>query len=207
MPFMEGKEKIREYLQKVNEKENVIEYTLFQPGIFLDYLAFPHKTSKYIDPLQTFFDIQNKRAIVVAGHEDAIMTLTTAADLAAIVARAVDYEGKWPIYGGIRGNRCTFSQIIEIGGRVRGQPFIVEKAQLSDLEAGELKTSWTLEAVHAAVSPAEAAAMLKIVSIGILLSSTKGAWDVSDEMSALFPDHRFTRVEEFLEKVWGAKAE
>lgn len=170
------------------------------------------------------------------------MTLTTAADLAAIVARAVDYDGKWPVNGGIRGNRVTYSQIIEIGERVRGeydflwpdasylllwftmkekekvhiadqrlshtgQPFTVEKVQLSDLEAGELKTSWALEAVHPAVSPAEAAAMLKIVSIGILLSSTKGAWDVSDDMSALFPDHQFARIEDFLEKVWGGKAE
>jgi len=47
--------------------------------------------------------------------------------------------------------------------------------------------------------------MLKIVCIGILLSSTKGAWDVSDEMSALFPDHQFTQIEDFLRKVWGGK--
>lgn len=98
----------------------VIEYTLFQPGLFLDYLAFPYKTSKHMDPLQTVFDIKNRRALVVEGHEDAIMTLTTVADTAAVIARAVDYEGKWPTAGGICGNRVSVSQIIEIASKVRG---------------------------------------------------------------------------------------
>jgi len=86
----------------------------------LDYLAFPYKTSKYVDPLQSFFDFQNRRAIVVDGCEEAVMTWTTVADLAAIVARAVDYNGRWPTTSGISGNRLTLSQVIEIGGRIRG---------------------------------------------------------------------------------------
>lgn len=93
---------------------------MFQPGLFLDYLAFPYKSAKYLDPLQSVFDFENRRAIVVDGHEDAIMTLTTVADLAAVVAQAVDYKGKWPTTGGIRGNRVTVSQLLEIGRRVRG---------------------------------------------------------------------------------------
>ena len=48
------------------------------------------------------------------------MTLTTAADVAAVVARAVDYKSEWPEIGGIRGNGVTFSQIIEIGEKIRG---------------------------------------------------------------------------------------
>ena len=99
----------------------VLEYTLFQPGLFLDYLAFPHRTAKYITPLNTFFDFQNRRAIVVQGHEHAVMSLTAVRDIAAIVACAVDYEGEWPKIGGIRGNRVTISQILEIGKRVRGE--------------------------------------------------------------------------------------
>jgi hypothetical protein len=97
-----------------------LEYTLFQPGLLPDYLAYPYKTSKHVDPPQTVFDFENKRAIVVDGREDAIMTLTTVADVATIVAQAVDYEGSWPTTGGIRGNRVTFSQILEIGQKVRG---------------------------------------------------------------------------------------
>ncbi|KAJ2988384.1 hypothetical protein NUW58_g4009 [Xylaria curta] len=195
MAWWEGKRRVREYLREVNEPELVIEYTLFQPGLFLDYLAFPHKTSKYVEPLQTVFDFENRRALVVDGHEDAIMTLTTVADTAAIIARAVEYEGRWPTTGGIRGNRVPISQILEIG-----RPFAVEKVKGEDLEVGELKASWGLEAVHRAVADDQAQALLKAVCIGTLLSSSKGAWDSSDEMNRLFPDYQFTPIETFLSK-------
>jgi hypothetical protein len=85
----------------------------------LNYLAFPYKTAKYIDPLNTMFDFQNRRAVVVDGH-DFIMTFTTVQDLAAVVVEAVDYDGEWPVIGGIRGNRVTVSQILNIGEKVRG---------------------------------------------------------------------------------------
>lgn len=66
------------------------------------------------------FDFQNRRAIVVEGHEEAVLTLTTVQDLARIVAEAVEYEGVWPVHGGIQGNRLTASEILSIGERVRG---------------------------------------------------------------------------------------
>ncbi|PGH00365.1 hypothetical protein GX51_05864 [Blastomyces parvus] len=202
MPWWHGKEKIREYLKEVNGIENKLEYTLFQPGLFLDYLAFPHKTAKHLDPLQTVFDFENRRAIVVDGHEDAIMTLTTVADLAAIVAQAVNYKGKWPSVGGIRGNRVTVSQLLEIGKRVQGRSFTIDKVKIADLTAGHLMASWGLQSVHQAVSQDQAQDMLKTVSIGILLSSSKGAWDSSDEMNQLFPEYEFTSAEHFLNSVW-----
>ncbi|KAK3052368.1 hypothetical protein LTR09_006578 [Extremus antarcticus] len=207
MSWWEGKERIREYLREVNKDSPVIEYSLFQPGLFLDYLAFPHKTSKYVDPLQTVFDFQNKRGIIARGHEHAIMTLTTVSDLAAIVTRAIEYEGRWPTSGGIQGNRLTFSQIYEIGARVRGCPFDISTVELHDLEAGKLKVSWGLETSHHAVSGDEADALLRAVPIGVLLSSTKGAWDSSVEMNELFPDHKFTSAEEFLSRVWTASVD
>ncbi|KAH8590954.1 hypothetical protein B0O99DRAFT_654634 [Bisporella sp. PMI_857] len=205
MAWWDGKERIREYLKEVNAKGNVLEYTLFQPGLFLDYLAFPYKTAKHVEPLQSVFDFQNRRAIIVDGHEDAILTVTTVADLAAVVARAVDYDGRWPAIGGIRGNRVTFSRILEIGSRVRGSPFAVDEVKLEDLEAGKLNTSWDLEAVHSAVSEDQASALLKAVTIGILQSSLKGAWDISDELNQLFPDYEFTPIEDFLAKTWEGK--
>ncbi|OAX81234.1 hypothetical protein ACJ72_04425 [Emergomyces africanus] len=205
MAWWAGKEIIREYLKEVNQVENKLEYTLFQPGLFLDYLAFPYKTARYLDPLQSVFDFENRRAIVVDGHEDAIMTLTTVADFAAVVARAVDYEGKWPIVGGIRGNRVPVSQLLEIGRRVRGRPFTVDKVKIDDLNAGCLNTTWNLETVHQAVSKDVALALLKAVSIGILLSSSKGAWDSSDELNQLFLEYEFTSVEHFLQMCWKDK--
>ncbi|CAJ2512366.1 Uu.00g053810.m01.CDS01 [Anthostomella pinea] len=207
MPWTYGKGRIVEYLKEVNAKSNVLEYTLFQPGLFLDYLAFPHQTSAHLTPLQTIFDFANRRALVVANHaDDAVMTLTSVKDLAAIIARAVDYDcGRWPATGGVRGNRLNFAQVIAMGERVRGRPFKIEKVKVEDLEAGELNTSWGLEAVHHAVSDEEASALLKAVCVGVLLSSTKGAWDSSDEMNRLFPDYEFASAESFLAKVWEGK--
>jgi hypothetical protein len=49
------------------------------------------------------------------------------------------------------------------------------------------------------------AAVLKTVLIGTLLSSAKGAWDVSDAFNQLLPDYKFVQIEEFLAKVWDGK--
>jgi hypothetical protein len=94
---------------------------LFQPGLFLDYLASPFKTAKYVTPLDTFIDFQNRRAIVVEGYEDAVMTLTAAQDIAGVVARSVELDSEWPKIGGIKGNSVTISEILKIGESVRGK--------------------------------------------------------------------------------------
>lgn len=64
-------------------------------------------------------DFQNRRTILVDGC-DAIMTYTTVQDLAVVVAEAVDIDSKWPIIGGIRGNRLPISKLLKIGENVRG---------------------------------------------------------------------------------------
>ncbi|KAI0472755.1 NAD(P)-binding protein [Xylariaceae sp. FL0804] len=215
MAWSSGKEKIREYLKQVNSSETVLEYTLFQPGLFLDYLAFPHRTARHLAPLQTVFDFAHRRAILpelvdddddhVDGNDAVFVTLTAVADFAAVVARAVDYQaGPWPVDGGIRGARLSLMQILELGERIRGRPFNVERMRLADLRAGRLEASWGLEARHPAVAADDEAAraMLRAVVVGFLLSSVEGAWDSSDEMNRLFPDYVFTPVEDFLAKFW-----
>jgi len=77
--------------------------------------------------------------------------------------------------------------------------------KLEDLEAGILTASWKLEASHPSVTGDEVENMLKTVLIGTLLSSAKGAWDVSDDFNQLLPDFKFTEMEDFLTKVWKGK--
>jgi len=77
--------------------------------------------------------------------------------------------------------------------------------KLEDLEAGNLKSSWTLEARHSSVSDDQAAQLLKSVLIGTLVSGVKGAWAVSDEFNQILPDYKFTQIEEFLANVWEGK--
>lgn len=87
----------------------------------MDYLASPHKTAKYVTPLDTFIDFQNRRAIVVEGHEDAVMTFTAVRDIAGVVAAAVELEdGEWPETGGVAGSRVTVKQVVAMGERIRG---------------------------------------------------------------------------------------
>jgi len=76
---------------------------LFQPSLFLNYLAAPYPAAKHIRQLQTWFDFANRRAIVIEGEgHTAKISWTTVQDLAGIVTRAVEYEGMWPIIGGMR---------------------------------------------------------------------------------------------------------
>lgn len=87
-----------------------------------------------------------------------------------------------------------------------GCHFIVDKVKLEDLEAGVLKTTWTLKKKHQAVPDEQFAGLLAEVPIGFLLSSVKGAWDISDELNQLFPECELDRMEEFLIKVWAEKS-
>ena len=121
MPWWSGKQVIRDYLAEINTPHERLEYTLFQPGLFLDYLAYPHTTATHLQPLQTTFDFEHRRAILIQDH-DPEMTFTTARDFAAVVALAVDLpdEVVWPITGGIVGWKARSSEVVKLGERVRG---------------------------------------------------------------------------------------
>jgi hypothetical protein len=79
---------------------------------------------------------------------------------------------------------------------------------LEDLEAGKLETSWRLGKRHPSFTDDRVnklEEMLKTVMIGTLLSSAKGAWDVSNAFNELLPDYKFSRAEDFLAGVWEGK--
>lgn len=173
-------------------------------------------------PLTTIFDFEHRRAIIVEGY-DPVFTFTTASDLATIVVKAVDHEGEWPEVGGISGNKVLASQVLEYGKKFRGKSdmqsliltstqtciaggaFAIDKVKVEDLEAGILKTSWMPTVGHISFDQEQAAKMIETAYIGILLSGTKGAWDVSEEHNQLFPDFKFTEIEKFLEEHWSGK--
>ncbi|ELR05179.1 hypothetical protein GMDG_07220 [Pseudogymnoascus destructans 20631-21] len=72
----------------MNDNGKILEYCLFQPGLFLNYLASPHRTSKVV-PLNTMFDFEKRRAIVVEGH-DFVTTFTPVQDLTGVVVEAIE---------------------------------------------------------------------------------------------------------------------
>jgi hypothetical protein len=122
MPWYAGKGEIRAYLADLNKDSKVLEYCLFQPGMFMDYFASPHKTSKHIHPFQTQIDFSNRRMIVLEGSENAQISLISSQDFCTVVAAAIEYQGEWPVEGGIRGDELTVRELLAIGERIRMCP-------------------------------------------------------------------------------------
>jgi len=99
----------------------ILEYTLFQPGLFMNYLTNPHKSTKHVHPIETPIDFGRRRILMVEGSDDVCISLTTVEDLVGVVVRAVEYEGAWPLVGGIRGDEMMMGNLIKLGEKVRGE--------------------------------------------------------------------------------------
>ncbi|OAQ76310.1 hypothetical protein VFPBJ_08670 [Purpureocillium lilacinum] len=123
MDWYAGKAEIREYLKQLNKDKKIIEYSLFQPGLFVNYFTYPYKSANHVVPIETPIDFNNSRALAIDGAEESRLTLTTVQDLAQVVARAVEYGGEWPIIGGVQGTEITVGQLIALGGKIRGKEF------------------------------------------------------------------------------------
>ncbi|XP_044715662.1 nmrA-like family domain-containing protein [Hirsutella rhossiliensis] len=185
MSWYAGKTEIRKYLKRLNKDKKALEYSLFQPGLFMNYFTNPYKTAKHVTPIETPIDFNNRRALVVEGGDNDRITLTTVRDLANVVARAIDYDGEWPVVGGIKGAELTVGQLISLGERIRGGQFAVERLKADDLASGELKSSWRPKAGPPAF-PRE-----QFDAISAMLMS----------------DYKFTKAEDFLAEAWSDAAE
>lgn len=95
----------------------VLEYSLFQPGLFLDYFAPPGPNTPKPNQ-ELFIDFQQSRAITIKGKE-MLFTVTNIEDLANVVVRAVDYPGLWPVTGGVQGATLSGSQLLKLGTKIK----------------------------------------------------------------------------------------
>lgn len=204
-----GKVQIREYLREKNKDKKVIEYSLFQPGWFLNYLGGNHQTSKHVKTANLLLTNHEQGHARFAGDLTSRVTYTAIQDIVNIVVKAIDYEGEWPEYGGINGNTLTLAEEIAIGEKLKGKPYTVELASVEDVKAGNLDDSWLPDAdwVNALPLPDDQKPGLarKLLS-GVLLNLADGAAPVGDEWNRIFPDYKFTTVEEFLTGVYGKGA-
>ncbi|KAG7289197.1 hypothetical protein NEMBOFW57_005560 [Staphylotrichum longicolle] len=184
MPWYAGKSEIREYLKTLNKDKKTLEYTLFQPGLFVDYLTHPYKSTKHVPPMETPIDFGRCRMLMVEGSSNSLITLTATEDLVKVVVRAAE----WPLVGGIR-----------------GKSFNVERLEAGDLKAGMVRSSWLPKADHPSFTPEQAQAFAASMTAGMVLGIGAGALSVSDEWNQIFPDYEFTKAEDFLARVWGGK--
>ncbi|EOO02584.1 putative -like family protein [Phaeoacremonium minimum UCRPA7] len=142
----------------------------------MNYLGHPHKTAKHITTIPLQVNVEKRHALVVEGSLDQHVTFTSVQDIGGVVARAVEYEGG---------------------------PFAIEWLKLKDLEAGIVKSDYLIpvNTLHATTED-EMETVNKTATIGMLISTCRGAWDVTDEWNQILPDYEFTQVEDFLAKVW-----
>ncbi|KAI1138895.1 NAD(P)-binding protein [Hypoxylon sp. FL0543] len=200
IPWYAGKIEIAHYLESLNKKKRVIEYTRFQVGAFMNYLGHPHQTSRHVTTLPLQFDFEKQHATLIEGSLGDAVVWTTVQDIAGVVARAVEYAGEWPAVGGISGSRITNEDMLRLGEAI-GKPFTVDWLKMDDVESGEMINSVDLRSA----TPEEIGAFLKSATRRILAAISRGAYDVTDEWNRILPDYEFTQVEDFIKKVWGEK--
>ncbi|KAJ5819973.1 hypothetical protein N7474_005564 [Penicillium riverlandense] len=197
----------RRYLAELNSDTTVLEYTLFQPGLIMNYLTYPYKSAAHLHQTELPFDFNNRRAIVPDNYDQIYITLTTIQDLANVVVKAIDFKGKWPVVGGVKGTDISLKQLISIGEKVRGgTPFKIEKVDAQHFETGAWTASWTPRFDHPAI-PSELVtdALSKMVVSGILSGISAGCFKVSEEWNQLLHDYEFTQAEGFLSEAWAGK--
>lgn len=185
-------------------------------------MTYPYMSYKHINLFEMPVNFHQRRALICEGGENDVITLTSAQDTAKVVALVVEYQGEWPIFGGIRGARVSMGQLFAIGERIRGKlglvlvgtwlltvrnegsPFAVERLNKEDLQAGIVKASWRLTTIHPSIPPEQVAALADAIVAGFLLGISAGNFDISDESNRLLADYTFTHPEEFLSQAWSA---
>jgi hypothetical protein len=196
-----AKDEVAAYLADLNKDKTVLEYCLFQPSCYMDYYAHPHSLATHLITWPFFIDYPNRRAIVLDSGDQPIV-LTAIRDVAAVVARALDYPGPWPPVGGIRGCATTINELVRLGESIRGGPFAVERVRGEDVERGVLRTSWVPLFSHPAIAREEQVRFSKSFVEMFLVAIKRGAWDVGGQWNELLPELRFMGVEEYMREAW-----
>ncbi|KAF2656517.1 NAD(P)-binding protein [Lophiostoma macrostomum CBS 122681] len=201
---------MRRYLKELNKDQKVIEYSLFQCGMFTNYFTRPYPSSKHIMMMEAIIDLEKRRAILIEGGDNAIVTLTTVQDVAGVVARAVEYEGEWPEIGGIKGtdmaSEPTIGELVAFGEKIRGdKPWNIKRIKNEEVEDLSWENDWIPRAEHPSIPPEQVDSISKFMWTRLLKAFSTECHHVSDEWNKLLPDYEVTQAEPFLRAVWEGK--
>ncbi|KAI0911430.1 hypothetical protein F4823DRAFT_560885 [Ustulina deusta] len=201
-PFYRMRNEVRRYLELVNTPKLVLEYTCFQPGLFLDYFTYPMQSAKHLKITQHYIDFDSRQAILIGDGEQPV-TFTLIDDLARVVAEAIDYEGVWPADGGVAGWQTTSAELVRLGERLRGgQCFTVYHVSKIDLDAGNLTSPWYPILEHPSLPKEKLDVMSREINVQALRGIAEGEWVVNDDWNRLLPDFQFTNPSQFLASWW-----
>ncbi|KAI3324030.1 NmrA-like family protein [Xylariaceae sp. AK1471] len=203
-PFYRMRDDVRRYLDDVNRERLVLEYTCFQPGLFLDYFTYPMQSAKHLKITQHYIDVESRQAILVDGGEQPV-TFTLIDDLARVVAEAVEYDGVWPSNGGVAGWQTTPAELVRLGERLRGGTnFTIHAVNQADLEAGILTSPWCPVLEHPSIAEKDLESMSRKINVEALRGIVDGEWAVQDQWNRLLPEFQFADPYKFLADWWGA---
>ncbi|KAJ5490296.1 hypothetical protein N7453_011121 [Penicillium expansum] len=199
-PFYESRSQVRKYLESVNTPTLQLEYTCFQPGLFLDYFTYPMQSTKHLKITQHYIDFETRQAILVDDGEQPV-TFTLIDDLAQVVAEAIDYEGVWPPNGGVAGWQTTSAELVRIGESLRGK-FIIHRISKADLDAGNFTSPWCPILAHPSIPKDQLELMSRKINLEALKGISRAEWVMTEDWNSLLPAFSFTNPREFLEKWW-----
>ncbi|KAF6816170.1 NmrA-like family protein [Colletotrichum musicola] len=208
MPWYAFKQSARDHLSNLSKDKKATSLIPPSPSLFTNYLLHPFQSAKHVRVFEQQINFYARRALVA--DTECFVTSTAVRDVAKVVALAVEYEGEWPVDGGISGARMTIEEVIALGEKIRGThtpscgPLDVTELRMQDLEAGVVKAPWFPEIDHPAIPEETQDAVRPVLLAGVLRSLAAGAWESSDTWNRLLPDFEFTQPEDIFTKGWAA---
>jgi hypothetical protein len=207
VPPYANKDALSAYLADLKAKGELrqLQYCLFQPSVFLDYLAHPYPLSPDFVSWPLFLDFENRRAMLLDDGTYPIV-MTSVADASSLLAAALVDPEPWPVVGGMQGARTNINELIALGKKIRGGEWAVEHVASADVERGELKTSWVPQLAHPVIPVDQRGAFSKQFVLDFFLAMKSGAWDVGREWNERAVGVQVVGLEEYLTKAWEGKA-
>ncbi|MCJ1334395.1 hypothetical protein MMC10_011104 [Thelotrema lepadinum] len=200
-PGAEYKDEVLAYLRQVNSSRMVLEYTLFQPGVFLNLAVWPRKTAEFLWITCIGFDVDGGRALVLEDGSQNI-SFTPIRDVGRVVAAAMDYEGQWPEIGGFSGETLPYNSFLEKLEKHSGKKLQRYVLKVDDLKRGKFESPWLPPFRHPMIPEFLADWMAKKILTQWFLTGAGGDSAVNDSWNALLPAVNLTGVDEFLAQVY-----
>ena len=196
-PGAEYKDEVLAYLRRINSSRKVLEYTLFQPGVFLNLAVWPRKTVEFLWTTCIGFDVDGGRVPMLEDGSTSI-SCTTIQDVGKVVAAAVDYEGQWPEIGGFSGETLPYYRFLKKLEEHSGKKLHRYVLRIEDLKQGKFKSPWIPPLRHPMIPEFLADWVAKKVLPQWFLTEAGGDPAVNDSWNTLLPDVKITGVDEFL---------
>lgn len=118
-------------------RESGLEYTMFQTGLFMNYMASSTPGMGYLRPLSGpgIVDVEHCSALI-AGDGTVQTVLTRVEDIAAFVAASLDLP-EWPEISRMTGELVSYNEVVAVAETVRGKHPAIARGHLTERLTGK----------------------------------------------------------------------